>query len=255
MEQKLKILHLEDQQSDSELINMQLKQANIQFENITVDTKEEFISALQKFTPDIILADHSVTSFNSLEALKIVKENNLQIPFLLVTTAVSESLVDEIRNEGGNGFILKDNLDTLPEAITNAMDEVYLKKQNYPTTEVILSEEKSYDLSMLEEMDDYEYLAEILSIFLTETPGELKEMQIAASSKKYAVAAAKAHKLKSSSGLLEANKLTLILQQIEAKAKAEDQGNELKGLAEAAQQEYSKIETSLKSYLKNIPQN
>src|SRR5436305_13957343 len=100
MEPKIKILHLEDMESDSELINMQLNKVNMQFENLVVDTKSEFISALKQFKPDIILADHSLTSFNSLEALKIVNDSNLNIPFVLVTTTVSDEFVMNIINKG-----------------------------------------------------------------------------------------------------------------------------------------------------------
>lgn len=254
MEHKLKILHLEDLQSDSDLIIMELNKANMEFENLVVDTKAEFISALQKFTPDIILADHSLTSFNSMDALKISKENNAEIPFLLVTTSASQEAINNMVKEGAKGCILKDNLDTLPEAIRNAMDDVYLKGQNYPAGESVLSEEKLYDLNMLEAMDDNDYLMEILSIFLDETPVELKEMQKAASSKKASIVSGKAHKLKSSSGLLEANKLTKILEQIEGMSKSENTGVELINLVDAAQHEYKKIENSLKDYIKAIPQ-
>ncbi|MEO6452793.1 MAG: response regulator [Ginsengibacter sp.] len=251
MTPKLKILHLEDLQSDSELITMQLNKANMQFENLVVDTKTEFISALTHFNPDIVLADHSLNSFNSMEALKIVNEGNKNIPFLLVTTAVSEELVDNIMKEGAKGYILKDNLDSLPDAIKKALDKIFFDGEGYPEIEVI-PEEKLYDLRMLEEMDDNEYLAEILSIFLDETPKELKEMKMAAASKRTSVVSNKAHKLKSSSGLLEANRLSKVLMQIEITSKSENNGNELIRLVDEAEGEYKKIESLLQAHLKTI---
>lgn len=254
MEPKVKILHLEDLESDSELINMELNKANMQFENFVVDTREEFISALDQFTPDIILADHSLTSFNSMEALKIVNESNPGIPFLLVTSAASEEFVDDIMKEGARGYILKDNLDSLPGAIKTALDKIYLEGHGYPDMEIILAEEKLYDLRMLEEMDDNEYLVEVLSIFLNETPKELKEMKMAVTAKKISIVSNKAHKLKSSSGLLEARKLSKILVQIEETATLENQWQELTKLVETAQSEYKKIESSLKNYMRTIVQ-
>lgn len=251
----LKILHLEDLHSDSELITMQLNKANMQYENLVVDTKTEFISALQQFAPDIILADHSLNSFNSMEALEIVKESNPNIPFLVVTTSASAEFADNIVKQGARGYILKDNLDTLPDAIRDAMEKVYLKVEEYPVNEVVSAEEKLYDLNMLEAMEDNDYLVEILSIFLEETPREFKEMQKAASSGKAPIVADKAHKLKSSSGLLEANKLTRILEQIEYMARSENRPADLLKLVESALPEYKKIETSLKNYLKTIPQH
>jgi HPt (histidine-containing phosphotransfer) domain-containing protein/FixJ family two-component response regulator len=254
MEPKLKILHLEDLQSDYELMLMQLNTSKMQFENLVVDTKAEFISALQKFTPDIILADHSLTTFNSMEALKIVKQSNRDIPFLLVTTAASDELVNNLLVEGAKGYILKDNLAGLPGAINKALDKDFFKVEEDSVTETIFLEEKMYDLQMLEQMDDNDYLLEILSIFLDETPRELKEMHKAALSNKLSIVSAKAHKLKSSSGLLEANKLTKILAQLEQDVRSESVCSEIVKLVEAAQCEYKKIENALQAHVKNILQ-
>src|SRR5687768_2558843 len=141
MKQKLKILLLEDTKADAELIEMELKNANIEFENVLVDTKKEFIAALNKFTPDIILADHSVASFNSMEALKIVKENGIISPFLVVTTAMSEKFAMSVIQEGASDYVLKDNLHRLPDAIKNALDKYSFEQQeSIITTPVLLKE-------------------------------------------------------------------------------------------------------------------
>lgn len=253
MKEKIKILHLEDLESDSELINMQLNNSDISFENLVVDTKAEFIDALQHFTPDVILADHSVHSFDSMEALQLAKKINKDIPFLLVTTAMPQESINRIIKEGAKDYILKDNLDTLPQKIKNALDKVFLEKKGYPEVEVILpEEEKLYDLKMLEEMDDDDYLAEIVSIFLQETPAEFKELQAAAKARKTSIVAQKAHKLKSSTGIIEAQKLTKMLKQIEETAKSGGDPDQLPALVEAANNIYKKIETSLQNRLKQI---
>lgn len=254
MEQKLKVLHLEDHHRDSELITRQLNKSNMQFENLAFDTKTGLLSALQKFSPDIVLADNFIDPRNSMEALKIVKENKKDIPFLLVTNDLSED-VRNIMNEGAKGYILKDNLDTLPEAIRRAMDLVFLKVHDYPESEVILPEEKLYDLTMLEEMEDNEYLTDIISTFLSETPRELKEMRKAAISGKASMVAEKAHKLKSNTGLLEAHKLTKSLVQIEKTAKSGNQPHELIRLVNLVITDYREVENSLKNYIKAIPQH
>src|SRR4051794_25597843 len=123
MKQKLKILLLEDMKADAELIETELNNANIEFENVLVDTKKEFITALNQFTPDVILADHSVASFNSMEALKIVKENGITSPFLVVTTAISQKVARDIIEGGASDYVLKDNLQRLPDAIKDALDK------------------------------------------------------------------------------------------------------------------------------------
>ena len=62
-----------------------------------------------------------------------------------------------------------------------------------------------FDLSGLEEMDDNEYLVEIVTIFLNETPGELREIREALAAGKTELIFKKAHKLKSSAGVLQAD--------------------------------------------------
>src|ERR1051325_12135839 len=85
MDQSLKILHLEDISSDAELVDRALKKAGIIFEKRLVDTRQEYMKALEDFRPDIILSDHSLPTFNSLEALNLLKESGRNIPFILIT--------------------------------------------------------------------------------------------------------------------------------------------------------------------------
>ncbi|MEP6594475.1 MAG: hybrid sensor histidine kinase/response regulator [Ginsengibacter sp.] len=136
MNTKLKILHLEDVLSDAELVNRQLKKANINHEILVVDNKADFIKALTNFSPHIILADHTLPSFNSLEALKILKETSEKIPFILITATVSEEYAAQVMREGADDYILKDRPHRLPDAILMAIQKykfeaerkIYLEK-------------------------------------------------------------------------------------------------------------------------------
>jgi len=109
-----------------------------------------------------------------------------------------------------------------------------------------------YDLSMLEEMDDAEYVLEVLDLLLQETPKDLKELQEAFNAGKADVVYKKAHKLKSSSGVIQAENLTSLLEDIEALGKKGITNDELKGLVEHAVKEYRDIEKSLKDYVETL---
>jgi len=132
----LKILHIEDIRSDAELIERTLKKSGIAFEKLLVDTKEEYIKALDEFHPDVILSDHSLPAFNSLEALKILKQRGGNIPFILITATVSEEFAVNVMKEGASDYVLKDRLQRLPNAVINAISkyqsdaerQVYLDK-------------------------------------------------------------------------------------------------------------------------------
>ncbi|MGZ3945748.1 MAG: PAS domain S-box protein [Mucilaginibacter sp.] len=123
MTPSLKILHIEDIQSDAELIERTLKKSGIAFEKLLVDTKEGYIKALDEFHPDVILSDHSLPAFNSLEALKILKQRGGNIPFILITATVSEEFAVNVMREGASDYVLKDRLQRLPNAVVNAISK------------------------------------------------------------------------------------------------------------------------------------
>ena len=125
----LKILHLEDIATDAELVNMALKKADIVFDKLVVDIKQDYISAISEFVPDVILSDHTLPSFNSLEALSILKESGLNIPFILVTGTTSEEFAVDIMKAGAADYIFKDRIQRLPNAILNSIEKFQLQAE------------------------------------------------------------------------------------------------------------------------------
>ena len=75
----LRILHLEDLPSDVELIARELRKAGLHFETFVANDAESFKNGLTEFGPDIILSDHSLPGFNSLDALRLVRSKKKYI--------------------------------------------------------------------------------------------------------------------------------------------------------------------------------
>jgi signal transduction histidine kinase len=121
MEKMLNVLMLEDLEEDAWLIARTLKKENINFRHLRVDTRDEYNEALQTFKPDVVLSDHSLPSFNSIEALKLCRQKYEHIPFILVTGTVSEEFAVLCLKQGADDYILKSNLSRLPTAIQNAL--------------------------------------------------------------------------------------------------------------------------------------
>ena len=117
MSERIKILHLEDALTDAELIHRRLKKENLHFEAMVVDNKSDYIKALNTYSPDIILSDHSLPYFNSNEALDILLDLQLGIPFVLVTATVSEEFAADIVKRGAADYVLKDRPQRLPGVI------------------------------------------------------------------------------------------------------------------------------------------
>ena len=144
MEKTIKILHLEDLPSDAIFVKNALKKSSIVFSVLTVDNREKFISALTEFLPDIILSDHSLPSFNSSEALEIIKQSQLNIPFIIVTATMSDEAAVELIMKGADDYILKDRLSRLPIAISGALEKFRLKRQHQFFLDTVIKSEKRY---------------------------------------------------------------------------------------------------------------
>ncbi len=129
MRKTVKILHLEDLSSDAELIESALKKAKINPEILVVQNKRAFVKALNNFSYDIILSDHSLASFDSLEAIRLVKKAGITVPFLLVTATMTDIFAAKAMKEGACDYILKDRLHRLPSAVINSIEKHRLKEE------------------------------------------------------------------------------------------------------------------------------
>ncbi len=128
MTRKMKILILEDSKTDIDLICWEIESGNILYHKLVVDNKEDYITALNDFHPDLILSDHSLPQFNSLEALDILLAKGSKIPFILVTGTMSEDFAVKVMKNGAWDYVSKNQLNLLPEAITKAMQKYHLEK-------------------------------------------------------------------------------------------------------------------------------
>ena len=121
MNQKIKILHLEDYPPDAELAEHELRKSQLEFEKKVVDNEEAYEKMLRDFNPDVILADHSLPSFDSSMALALLKDKQLDIPFILLTASVSEEFAVGILRQGAADYILKGRMQRLPSAVINSI--------------------------------------------------------------------------------------------------------------------------------------
>lgn len=117
MNQALKILLLEDNALDAEIIERLLKTDHKNWECRLATNKRAFMAGLEEFAPDIILSDHSLPQFNSAKALEMARLKMPDIPFIMVTGAVSEEFAANIMQLGADDYILKDRMVRLPAAI------------------------------------------------------------------------------------------------------------------------------------------
>lgn len=129
MEKSLRILLLEDNPVDAELVQRSLRKENIAFTCTVVDNRTDFTDALSTETFDLILSDNSLMQFDATEAVQIVRKQLPDIPFILVTGTVHEEFIISIMKLGIDDYILKDRLVRLPSAIESALEKRKAEKE------------------------------------------------------------------------------------------------------------------------------
>lgn len=124
-----RILFLEDNPDDVELMCHELNEANISFVSSHVSKKEQILQQVYDFQPDVILVDYSFPSFNGMDAFRMIRQIKKYIPFILVTGAMSEKMALECLKEGVDDFILKSSFKRLPAAILSAIEKKETEKE------------------------------------------------------------------------------------------------------------------------------
>ncbi len=128
MTANLKILVVEDNQNDADLLHRELKKSGLSFISETVQTREEFEHALQNFNPDIILSDYSLPAFDAVTAFRIKQNKFPHIPFIIVSGIIGEENAVELIKNGVTDYALKDKLFTLAPKINRALKDTEEKK-------------------------------------------------------------------------------------------------------------------------------
>jgi len=137
MNKELRILILEDVPTDTELVEYELRKAEISFTSKRVETREDFIKALEEYAPDLILSDHTLPSFDGMEALKIAKEKSPDAPFIFVTGSLGEEGAIETLKSGATDYVLKDNLSRLAPSVRRALREAEEKREHKRALEAL----------------------------------------------------------------------------------------------------------------------
>ena len=118
----IRILLLEDSFDDAQLILLILKQQGVQNDCQRVETEADFIAALDT-RPDLIIADYILPQFDGLSALKIVREKQLDIPFIFISGTFGEEVVAGALDLGANDFLMKDRLARLGTSIQRVLEQ------------------------------------------------------------------------------------------------------------------------------------
>lgn len=139
----LRILHLEDSARDAEIIKARLENEGVICEIIRVQTKEEFLEALERERIHLIISDYTLPTMNGSEALALALEHHPDIPFLFLTGTMGEDAAVQSLIDGATDYVLKHSLRRLAPAVRRALEEARQRKERRETENALrLSEER-----------------------------------------------------------------------------------------------------------------
>ena len=125
----IKILAVEDNIADYELILGELRRGGFEVSAELVRTAEEFRARLRNNRPDVVLADYHLGEWQGMEAIKMLREEGLDVPAILVSGALGDETAVECIKQGATDYVLKDSLARLSTAIRRALQEKELAEE------------------------------------------------------------------------------------------------------------------------------
>lgn len=119
----LRILLLEDEKTDALLLERELHKVWQDFELEVIYDKEKLVMLLHQKDWDLIISDYMMPQLTGLEAVKIVREYDIEVPFIMVSGTMGESIAVEVMKAGADDYLLKQNLHRLNIVIKKLLKE------------------------------------------------------------------------------------------------------------------------------------
>jgi two-component system, cell cycle sensor histidine kinase and response regulator CckA len=143
MDIPLRVLIVEDSEDDMLLVLRELRRGGYKVESIRVETPATLQDALEQKTWDIVISDYTMPAFNALDALQILQNKDLDIPFLIVSGTIGEETAVAAMKAGAQDYLLKGNLARLVPAVERELREAEDRQRRHCAEQALaLSEDR-----------------------------------------------------------------------------------------------------------------
>lgn len=123
MNNRLKIIHLEDDKNDSELARVTLAAGGVECEMEVVMDEDQYVAALAAGGFDLIISDYALPSFDGMTALELAHDKYPDVPFIFLSGKMGEELAINSLKKGATDYVLKNKLSRLAPAVQRALLE------------------------------------------------------------------------------------------------------------------------------------
>ncbi|MEI6748830.1 MAG: histidine kinase dimerization/phospho-acceptor domain-containing protein [Bacteroidota bacterium] len=150
METTIKILHLEDNITDVQLVQSVLKRGNVKFDYFVADGEKDYIFHLNNQNIDIILSDYNLPGYSGTDALIFAKNNFPHISFIFVSGTMGEDAAIDSLVNGATDYVLKNKMERLVPAVNRANKESQDHKARWEAEQALRQLEENYHRSISE---------------------------------------------------------------------------------------------------------
>jgi len=159
MKDALRILNLEDDESDAELNGAMLSARWPECQLVRVDNRGDYLAALEQGNVDVILSDYTMPGFDGRTALALARDKRPEIPFLFVSGTIGEDTAIEALKNGATDYVLKHRLMRLIPAVARALREAQERTERARAEEAMRQSEHKYR-ELFESLSDAAFLAD-----------------------------------------------------------------------------------------------
>jgi PAS domain S-box-containing protein len=142
----IKILHLEDDLKDAELLRATLEAEGVACLVTRVEGEPEFSASLKQSSFDLILADYTLPSFDGISALRIAKEVRPDVPFIFVSGTLGEEVAIEALKMGATDYVFKTRLSRILPSVQRAVREGEERAERKRAEQALRTSEQSFRL-------------------------------------------------------------------------------------------------------------
>jgi sigma-B regulation protein RsbU (phosphoserine phosphatase) len=146
MSQLLRVLIIEDSEFDALIMVNVLEQGGYQVEHQRVETPSSMRDALRDNLWDVILSDYNLPDFNALEALELLKQSALDIPFIIISGGIGEDVAVAAMKSGAHDYLMKGNLARLVVAVERELGDAAHRRARRQAEEDLRENEMRYRL-------------------------------------------------------------------------------------------------------------
>ena len=125
----LRVLLVEDSETDEQLLIRELRRQGYDASWLRVDTPSGMSEALSRSEWDAVISDYSMPEFSGLEALEVLKSSGLDLPFVCVSGTIGEDTAVATMKAGAHDYIMKGNLRRLGPAIERELREAVTRRE------------------------------------------------------------------------------------------------------------------------------